>query len=68
MNANETRTTDQKGVRDSAKAAGCCGGPASAGTNACCAEDAAVKASGGSGCGCGSPAVEAARQKSSCCG
>lgn len=35
---------------------GCCGGPAPAATEACCADDAAAKAQGQSGCGCGSSA------------
>jgi RNA polymerase sigma-70 factor (ECF subfamily) len=34
---------------------GCCGGPAPVDTGACCAADAAVKATGGAGCGCGAP-------------
>lgn len=42
----------------------CCGGPAPAGTDGCCARDAAVKASGGGGCGCGSSPVAA---KWGCC-
>jgi len=33
---------------------GSCGGPAPAATEACCADDAAAKAQGQSGCGCGS--------------
>ncbi len=33
-------------------ASGCCGGAAPSGTDGCCALDADVKASGGSGCGC----------------
>jgi thioredoxin reductase len=33
--------------------AGCCGGPAPAGVDACCVDDAAAKAAGESGCGCG---------------
>ncbi len=37
------------------QASGCCGGEAPAGTDACCAEDADVKAAGGSGCGCDAP-------------
>jgi thioredoxin reductase len=41
-------------------AEGCCGGPAPAGTDACCVKDAVAKASGAGGCGCGSkkPAPE----------
>ena len=30
----------------------CCGGPAPAGSDACCVEDAEVKSAGGAGCGC----------------
>jgi thioredoxin reductase len=33
--------------------AGCCGGAAPVGADACCADDAAAKATGKSGCGCG---------------
>lgn len=35
-------------------AGGCCGGPAPAASNACCADDASAKTQGKSGCGCGS--------------
>lgn len=39
--------------------AGCCGGPAPAGVDACCVDDARAKAGIGEGCGCTpSPAVE----------
>lgn len=34
-------------------AAGCCGGPAPADTDACCVQDAEAKAAGEAGCGCG---------------
>jgi catechol 2,3-dioxygenase-like lactoylglutathione lyase family enzyme len=37
----------------------CCGGPAPAGTDACCVKDADAKASGESGCGCGSNTIVA---------
>lgn len=50
--------------------AGCCGGPAPAATGACCVRDADVKAAGGSGCGCGTPAATPApprRARSGCC-
>jgi thioredoxin reductase len=44
-------------VATAAKAAtGCCGGPAPAGVDACCAKDADAKAAGAAGCGCGSTA------------
>ncbi|HET6522252.1 MAG TPA: FAD-dependent oxidoreductase [Geminicoccaceae bacterium] len=36
--------------------AGCCGGPAPAGADACCVRDAEAKAAGEDGCGCGGPA------------
>lgn len=48
---------------------GCCGGPASLDANACCADDAAAKADGKAGCGCGpAKAPEPAQTTSSCCG
>ena len=43
----------------------CCGGPAPAGADACCAQDAMVKSAGGGGCGCGSAAP--AEKKTGCC-
>jgi RNA polymerase sigma-70 factor (ECF subfamily) len=46
-------------------AEGCCGGPAPAGADACCIKDAAAKAAGEGGCGCG-PKV-AAGPKRGCC-
>jgi hypothetical protein len=36
--------------------AGCCGGPAPEGVNACCVKDADAKAAGEAGCGCGTAA------------
>lgn len=48
---------------------GCCGGPAPAEAEACCADDAAAKADGKAGCGCGPAKVsEPAQTTSSCCG
>lgn len=44
------------GEMPSAKASGCCGGPAPKDVDACCMKDAEAKAEGGSGCGCGSTA------------
>jgi hypothetical protein len=35
--------------------AGCCGGPAPANLDACCADDATAKANGKGGCGCSTP-------------
>ncbi len=47
-----------------AAAAGCCGGPAPVGADACCVKDADAKAAGLDGCGCGvteaTPSVGAA--------
>ena len=37
--------------------ASCCGGPAPSGIDACCSDDAAAKASGNAGCGCGGKAA-----------
>ena len=45
---------------------GCCGGAAPEGSNACCALDAEVKSTGGSGCGCASK-PKAATAKKGCC-
>jgi thioredoxin reductase len=39
-------------------AAGCCGGPAPVGVDACCVQDADAKAAGEGGCGCGTPAPQ----------
>ena len=49
---------------------GCCGGPAPEGAAACCVRDAEVKATGGTGCGCGSAPTSArpAPARSGCCG
>jgi hypothetical protein len=59
--ASKSETTNPQTTDE---AAGCCGGPAPAGTEACCVKDAAAKAAGESGCGCG-PKV--ATRKSGCC-
>jgi hypothetical protein len=48
----ETGVCTRAGVEGGAAASSCCGGPAPASVNACCAEDAAAKAAGKSGCGC----------------
>lgn len=50
--------------------AGCCGGPAPQGAEACCVRDAEAKATGGAGCGCGAPRPAPAtreRTRSGCC-
>jgi len=49
--------------------AGCCGGPAVANADACCAADETAQQQGGAGCGCAAPATgQAAPKKSACCG
>lgn len=48
--------------------AACCGGPAPAGTDACCVHDAEVKTAGGAGCGCGSTHAAPVGKKTACCG
>jgi Pyridine nucleotide-disulphide oxidoreductase len=49
------------------EAASCCGGPASAESDACCAQDAEAKATGQAGCGCGSTNAESAETVSGLC-
>lgn len=54
-----------------AAATGCCGGPAPAGADACCAKDADAKAAGLDGCGCGTSTVASAEPVAAgagCCG
>ena len=48
----ETGVCTRGGVEGNAASPGCCGGPAPAGAEACCADDASAKAAGKSGCGC----------------
>jgi hypothetical protein len=47
----ETGVCTRSGV-EGVVSSSCCGGPAPAGAQACCADDAAAKAAGQSGCGC----------------
>jgi len=47
----ETGVCSRGGV-EGASASGCCGGPASVGADACCADAVSAKAAGKSGCGC----------------
>lgn len=61
--ASKSETMDTKATDDAAS--GCCGGPAPAGADACCVQDAAAKAAGEPGCGCG-PRVTSAN-RSRCC-
>jgi hypothetical protein len=48
----ETGVCTRGGIQGGAALAGCCGGPAPVGVDACCADDASAKAAGKSGCGC----------------
>jgi hypothetical protein len=47
-------------AEESGRATSCCGGPAPAEVDACCAQDADAKAVGQTGCGCGSEHLAAA--------
>jgi hypothetical protein len=47
--------------------ANCCGGPAPAGSAACCVQNADAKAQGKSGCGCGDPVPAPVSKAKSCC-
>lgn len=51
-----------------AASAGCCGGPATADADACCADDASAKARGAAGCGCGPAEAKPPAVAASCCG
>jgi thioredoxin reductase len=46
---------------------GCCGGPAKADANACCAADEEAKVESNAGCGCGSAPKVEGQKASSCC-
>ncbi|MDI4235235.1 NAD(P)-binding domain-containing protein [Bradyrhizobium sp. Arg237L] len=48
----ETGVCTRGGVEGGIAASGCCGGPAPAGIDACCSDDAVAKAASKSGCGC----------------
>jgi hypothetical protein len=48
-------------------AASCCGGPAPAAVDACCADDMAAKARGEAGCGCSPPAPVESSARTACC-
>jgi hypothetical protein len=63
---NASRTNASTAQNPSAPSA-CCGGPAPTGADACCARDAEVKSTGGSGCGCGSTPAAPVAKKAACC-
>lgn len=66
-NTNDDANQNQNRSRESADP-GCCGGAAPTGSGACCALDAEVKQSGGTGCGCSSKAAPAAAPaRKGCC-
>ncbi|RZN18544.1 NAD(P)-binding domain-containing protein [Bradyrhizobium sp. Leo121] len=48
----ETGVCTRGGVEGGIVASGCCGGPAPAGIDACCSDDAIAKVAGKPGCGC----------------
>jgi hypothetical protein len=52
----ETGVCTRGGVEGAPASAGCCGGPAPAGEDACCVEDLTAKEMGEGGCGCGGKA------------
>jgi len=55
----ETGVCNSGSVPGATEAAGCCGGPAPEGRDACCVADADAKDAGLDGCGCSSRAAEA---------
>lgn len=58
--------TDAPASSAAATDSGCCGGPAPAGTDACCIDDAVAKAGGQGGCGCAS--APRTTTGAACCG
>jgi hypothetical protein len=65
--SNRPKANAENSRPHTGSASGCCGGPAPAGTDACCVQDAAVKSSRGTGCGCGSASRRDALTKAACC-
>lgn len=72
MDTTQSKTTNRGAAATSLSQEGathtCCGGPAPSGTSGCCALDAEVKSTGGTGCGCRSAAATPAAKKLVCCG
>lgn len=64
---NEAVTREREASRAKQARSGCCGGAAPRGADACCALDADIKATGGSGCGCGPRTANGAGQGGGCC-
>ena len=65
MSTNQKTTTSDESRKTQPDS--CCGGPVPGDVSACCAQDAAMKSSGGTGCGCSSQASEAPRTTARCC-
>ena len=63
----ETGVCSTDAAYSNAASEGCCGGPAPAGNDACCVDDAVAKESGAAGCGCGAAQAKPVAAKS-CCG
>ena len=59
---------DGQGCDVPAVATGCCGGPAPAGVDACCVEDAKAKAATGAACGCCPVPEPKPKAVNGCCG
>jgi hypothetical protein len=64
---SETETTAAEVSPLKEAQSGCCGGAAPQGADACCALDASIKSTGGSGCGCAPREASGVRQKGGCC-
>ncbi|GAB3257329.1 NAD(P)/FAD-dependent oxidoreductase [Chitinimonas naiadis] len=54
-------------IEEPAAASNCCGGPAPAQVDACCAQDAQAKQAGKGGCGCGPKAQPESTVAQACC-
>jgi hypothetical protein len=67
MTKSEALTSERDVTSGKEAGTGCCGGAAPEGADACCALDADIKSTGGSGCGCGPRAASSAKQKRGCC-
>lgn len=64
---SETQATEFDTLKAEGAQTGCCGGAAPKGTDACCALDAELQASGGSGCGCTQKSASGSKRKGGCC-
>lgn len=61
-------TLYQERILEQTTGTGCCGGPPPLGVEACCLMDAAAKAGGKDGCGCGTARARIDAPASACCG